>query len=156
MLKFCFCIYITLLTQSVVYAAEKFSCIDYQGKSVSMVFTDKMNDGARAKYNASGDPIIVTHVALLTDFPPAMTAFVLNHECAHHALGHLKQKRSNHDLEQHADCWAAQQLKSRKIFDDEAFKEVKETILQVGKTDREHTSPKNRVMQLQQCLAANS
>ena len=143
---------INLAVINTARADASFSCTDYRGMPVSTVYTSRLSDGAIAKQTKFGHPIIVANKSVLSKFSPAMTTFVYAHECAHHVLGHLKNKISNKSIEQEADCWAAQQLVEQGVFDYGNLREVQKIIRIFGKQDKSHPHPHNRAKRLTQCL----
>jgi len=132
-------------------AAAGYTCTDYRGQSVPTLYTTDIDDGAKARQTDDG-PVILANQAVLSHFSEVMNTFVYAHECAHHALGHLKHRTSNRQIEQAADCWAARTLMHNGWFDAQDLRQVQWVIEQYGKQDAVHPQPHLRAKNLMRCL----
>ena len=124
-----------LFTLSLQPAWADLQCKDYRGIKVSTIYTTKIADGATARHTRHGHPVILANTNILKGFSSVMTRFVYAHECAHHVLGHLKNKVSNVEFEQEADCWAAQTLVDNQYFDTNDIRKVQLMIRLYGIDD---------------------
>ena len=133
------------------HASADYICKDYRGQVVATHYTTDIDDGAKARQGQNG-PVILANRNILSNFSAAILTFVYAHECAHHTLGHLKQRTSNPVIEQEADCWAAQTLIALGVFDDQDLHTVQVVMQQFGKEDNIHPKPEARAKNLLQCL----
>lgn len=99
-------------------------CKDHNGRKVDFVFHQDIQSYAYASIHQESRssnryiPIIHVNTRFFKWISPESQAFVLAHECAHHALGHVAQPGgSEPGSEFEADCYAIRLLYKLGIVD---------------------------------------
>lgn len=90
-----------------------FTCRDFRGQLVHSINLDDLGDVAHARI-VNRMPIITLNQERLSSLPEKLQIFFLNHECAHHVLGHIFFPSPTSENE--ADCWSIKFGRREGIF----------------------------------------
>jgi hypothetical protein len=115
-------------------------CEDHNGKKVDFVFHQDIQSYAYASIHNDARqrgeyvPIIHVNTRFFKWISPESQAFVLAHECGHHALGHVaKPGGSNPRDEFQADCYAVRLLFKLGIIDsDDDLVEIEKDFFEMN------------------------
>jgi hypothetical protein len=138
-------------------------CFDINHTWVRLKTTLSTEGGpAFSTLTPSGIPVIVFNLEFLKIIAHslAMVMFVYEHECGHHALGHIQAGRSGGEMGQKmhfkqelaADCYAAQQLRAMN-YKSSSITDIIDDIYPWPK-DPEHPSGKVRSRHVAACFKA--
>ncbi len=140
------------------------ACYNSKHQKVRVGTTDSKEGGpAFSTQSQSGIPEIFFNTILMGAIAHSktMVMFVYEHECGHHALGHLEDgQKTHHDVskkehfkeELDADCYAAQRLKQMG-YSASSITDVIDDVYPWPK-DPEHPSGKTRSSHIAACFKA--
>lgn len=90
----------------ITIGGQDLSCRDFRGQTVRSIHMDDLGDVAHARV-INRMPIITLNKRRMDTLPDKLQVFFFNHECAHHALGHVFYPTQTSENE--ADCYAIKQ-----------------------------------------------
>jgi hypothetical protein len=113
-------------------------CVDSMGIAVASIRNAGISDVAEARFAPSGAPIIFYNPRVLSWFAPQTRLWWYGHECAHHALGHLRLRAFPPAAERQADCWAASELVRKGLLGREDIQVVAADLAKLQRSDWSH------------------
>lgn len=135
-------------------------CYDNHHKRVSIKETLSTEDGPAFSTAIGNLPVIVFNKNFMQAIAhsAAMVMFVYEHECGHHALGHIEEgggklKQKDHfKQELDADCYAAQRMRQMNYTSTDITKVIDDVY--PWPRDPEHPSGKVRSQHVAACFKA--
>ena len=138
------------------FEALKIECVDVRGIPVLNVRNDTLNDVAFSDLMRPMGPVfyplIIMNVKRLQQLSKASQAFFVAHECGHHVLGHLYQRRPGVNVEQEADCYALRTLIRRGWFTFQHIRDVQNDMRKFARASIYHADGPGRASALMDCL----
>jgi hypothetical protein len=130
------------------------ACNDIRGVAVLAVADSGLDDLAFATLVAD-QPLILYRTNLERIVAPPTVLFVVAHECAHEALGHvLRGGAPNKEEEIAADCWAIEQLHRQRLIDSAELQAIERDVARFGVADDSHLPGAERARALAACFDA--
>lgn len=131
-------------------------CFDVHRRPVLNVRNDTLNDVAHSDLikvrGAILGPLIVINVKWMKELSKASQMFFVAHECGHHALGHLYQRKLGNLAEQEADCYAVRTLIRQGEFTLQNIAEVQTDMHKFARASIHHKGGDKRAASLMGCL----
>jgi hypothetical protein len=133
---------------------SEINCIDIRGVAVLAVADARLSDLAFATLMAD-QPLILYRANLERIVAPPTALFVLAHECAHEALGHVLSGGAPSKAEEiAADCWAIDQLHGQGLIDVGGLQAIERDVARFGVADDSHLPGAERARALAACFDA--
>jgi hypothetical protein len=130
------------------------SCTDIRGVTVLAIADAHLSDLAFAMLIAD-QPVILYRENLEHIVAPPTALFVVAHECAHEALGHvLRGGVPSKEEEFAADCWAIDQLHRQRLIDPSGLQAIERDVARFGLADESHSPGAERASALAACFEA--
>ena len=133
---------------------SEINCTDIRGVAVLAIADSRLGDLAFATLIAD-QPLILYRANLERIVAPPTVLFVVAHECAHEALGHvLRGGAPSKEEEGAADCWAIDQLHRQQLIDRDALQAIARDVARFGVADDSHLPGAERAAALAACFDA--
>lgn len=126
-------------------------CVDSRGFAVASQANEEIADVAQARLAPNGAPVIFYNRRVLSWFSPETRLWWYGHECAHHALGHLRAGTFPPAAERQADCWAASELVRKELLSKEDLRVVAADLARLGRGDWSHLPGAFRAIDVLSC-----
>jgi hypothetical protein len=137
-------------------AAQGFSfppCTAHDGRPVGFRASVAIPDIALATIDRySGEPLIYYNPHVILWLPPQLRAWIHAHECAHHALDHLRHGDVTAGQEIAADCWATRELTDSGMLLPADIALMERVIARLLPAHWMHMPGRFRAIQLQKCV----
>jgi len=131
---------------------SEINCTDIRGVAVLALADDRLGDLAFATL-VDDQPIILYRAHLDSIVAPPTALFVMAHECAHEALGHvLRGGAPSKEEEIAADCWAIDQLHRQGLIDLIGLQAIERDVARFGLADDSHLPGAERARALAACF----
>lgn len=139
-------------------AAAQFSavptCTTRDGRPVGFRGSLAIPDIALATIDRySGEPLIYYNPYVIQWLPPQLRAWIYAHECAHHALDHLRHGAVTAEQETEADCWATRELTAKGILSPADIALMEQVIATLLPAHWMHMPGRFRAINLQKCVS---
>lgn len=130
------------------------TCTAHDGRPVGFRASVVIPDIALATIDPhSGEPLVYFNPYVIFWLPPQLRAWIHAHECAHHALGHLRYGALGAAQEIEADCWATRELTAQGLLSPDDIALMEHAIAQLLPAHWEHMPGRFRAIELQKCVA---
>ena len=134
---------------------SEINCTDIRGVAVLAIADARLSDLAFATLIAD-QPLILYRTNLDHIVAPPTALFVVAHECAHEALGHvLRGGAPSKEEEIAADCWAIDQLHRQRLIDLGGLQAIETDVTRFGLADDSHLPGAERARLLAACFEAS-
>jgi len=131
---------------------SEINCTDIRGVAVLAIADTNLDDLAFATLIAD-QPLILYRANLESIVGPPTALFVVAHECAHEALGHvLRGGAPSKEEEIAADCWAIDQLHRQGLIDLIGLQAIERDVARFGLADDSHLPGAERARALAACF----
>jgi hypothetical protein len=140
---------------AVIAAAQGTSsiCSAHNGRPVGFRPSVAIPDIALATVDRhSGEPLIYYNPHVIAWLPPQLRAWIHAHECAHHALDHLRYGDVTAAQEIEADCWATRELTAQGLLSPADIALMEHAIALLLPAHWEHMPGRFRAIELQKCV----
>jgi hypothetical protein len=130
------------------------ACTAHDGRPVGYRASVAIPDIALATMDSySGEPLIYYNPYVIMWLPPQLRAWIHAHECAHHAMDHLRHGHVTAAQEIEADCWATRELTGRGILSPADIALMEQVIAWLLPAHWMHMPGRFRAIELQKCLS---
>jgi hypothetical protein len=141
-----------LLVASVEVQAA--ACTANDGRPVRFRASVTIPDIALATIDRdSGERLIYYNPYVIAWLPPQLRAWIHAHECAHHALDHLRHGEVTAAQEIEADCWATRELTARGVLSPADIALMEHAIARLLPAHWMHMPGRFRAIELQKCVS---